>query len=297
MKLWFPILLLAISFQVHAQFSNYVKPKNQFIEFKSLDSLEQDLDSHAIYPDGEIGLSQIVNDLLMDISKEIRNEVDGNIQLWFEVGSTKGKAMKIKRHGEIWKNQPSGFVVSCIQIMNALQEWEPALKDGANVTSSYVITIGPEDRKQTIEEAEKALGDDRTIEIVMGSMALDADPNDERVYLKDAVPPSHPNGEHGLNKFLYEEIIAPIKAKNPNYSKTIIVGFVVRKDGSLTDIHTTWNRGTEEANFAQKVVETKMPMWIPAVKSGYPVHSKYYLQIKIKTVYTPEMIAEMVNIK
>lgn len=273
---------------VFCQFSNVVKPENQSIQLIELENLDTNLTVQSEFKGGQQMLKSYFEGALKKLN-EMDLEIDGSIQIYFEVDSISGKISSVKTYGEKWRNQPGGFRMYSLMIVREMQNWEIAMKDGKKLTTRHIMTFGPVEDKGEIDF-------DMVAELAFGSKA-NGNPNDERVYSKGAIPPQFPGGEKHLNKFLYEKIIKPIKDKDPNYSKTIVLLFQVGKEGYISDIVATWNRGSEASNLALKVVSTQMPKWEPAIRNEHPVHSKYALVIKFKTIYTPDMIEELINIK
>ena len=88
----------------------------------------------------------------------------------------------------------------------------------------------------------------------------------------------YPQGKDSLMTFIKNNLVYP---SDGGVQGRVIVGFVVEKDGSITnvDIVRSVHRALDEAaiNFVNK-----MPKWIPATNKGKIVRSRYYLPILFK---------------
>ena len=88
----------------------------------------------------------------------------------------------------------------------------------------------------------------------------------------------YPQGKDSLMTFIKNNLVYP---SDGGVQGRVIVGFVVEKDGSITnvDIVRSVHPALDEAaiNFVNK-----MPKWIPATNKGKIVRSRYYLPILFK---------------
>ncbi len=93
-------------------------------------------------------------------------------------------------------------------------------------------------------------------------------------------PPMFPGGDEALNKYLSENIKYPHDATENNVQGTIFVQFVIRYDGTITDVKTVNKKigsGLEEESI--RVVE-KMPKWKPGVQNDRRVDVQFMLPIR-----------------
>lgn len=92
--------------------------------------------------------------------------------------------------------------------------------------------------------------------------------------------PNFPGGEAALMKYFHSYIKYPPEARKEGLQGTVIVSFMVDKDGSLSDIHAINSKiggGLEEE--AVRLVE-EMPKWNPAHQNGEAVNVSYTLPIR-----------------
>ncbi|NLJ81923.1 MAG: energy transducer TonB [Bacteroidales bacterium] len=87
-----------------------------------------------------------------------------------------------------------------------------------------------------------------------------------------------PRGKKALAKYLTNNINYPTEAKEKNISGRVFVGFVVEKDGSITNVNIRVGRDPLLDAEALRVVKS-MPKWKPAKEKGKVVRSKFILPI------------------
>lgn len=82
-------------------------------------------------------------------------------------------------------------------------------------------------------------------------------------------------------EFLYANIKYPEEARRNNIQGTVLVRFIVRKDGSLDDIEAVRGIGGGCDEEAERIVNM-MPKWIPGKQRGESVDVQFNLPIKYK---------------
>ena len=97
------------------------------------------------------------------------------------------------------------------------------------------------------------------------------------------IMPSFKGGEDAMYEWLGENIKYPQVAKETGVSGTVIVTFVVEKDGSITGIKILKNVGGGCGAEALRVVNA-MPKWIPGTQNGNLVRVQYNLPIRFSLV-------------
>jgi protein TonB len=89
-------------------------------------------------------------------------------------------------------------------------------------------------------------------------------------------PPEFPGGEQAFHQYLNKNINWPIQK---DIQGTIIISFFVERDGYLTGFKV--EKGVEKSFDAEALrVVMKSPRWIPAMRNGKPIKSKYTVPIK-----------------
>lgn len=103
----------------------------------------------------------------------------------------------------------------------------------------------------------------------------------DTIYTIADTAPSYPGGMDGWNKYLKKNLKYPKKAWWEELESDITVEFIVRKDGSITDIKhlTVIGWGFEEE--AVRLIKAS-GKWNPAMKNGKPVDYKGTVKIPFR---------------
>jgi protein TonB len=91
--------------------------------------------------------------------------------------------------------------------------------------------------------------------------------------------PSYPGGDESRQKFIQENVVYPVMAKESNIQGTVYVTFVVENDGSITDVKVLRGIGGGCDEEAVRVVKM-MPKWNAGKQSGKNVRVQFNLPIK-----------------
>ncbi|UKJ08061.1 energy transducer TonB [Solitalea lacus] len=105
--------------------------------------------------------------------------------------------------------------------------------------------------------------------------------SDDDVYLYVENPPRFPGGNTALVNFINRNLQYPQRALEKNTQGRVSVSFVVRKDGTLTDIRVIKKLKDGLSEEAVRIIKA-MPRWTPAVHYGKRVNAKYTLPIDFK---------------
>lgn len=104
---------------------------------------------------------------------------------------------------------------------------------------------------------------------------------DNPVFLTVEKMPQFPGGDQALFKFLSENIKYPVNAQKNGVQGRVIVQFIVRKDGTISDVAVIRSVDSDLDAEAIRVVNA-MPAWIPGQQKGQAVNVKYTLPISFK---------------
>ena len=139
------------------------------------------------------------------------------------------------------------------------------------------VAVGPENK-----EGVK----DRTVEAVRNDIAVAAPPPPpapkpevaNKVFDVVEEMPSFPGGQGALMAFLSSNIKYPVVAQENGVQGRVIVGFVVEKDGSISDVKVMRSVDPSLDREAQRVVRA-MPRWKPGKQNGSAVRVKYTVPV------------------
>lgn len=93
--------------------------------------------------------------------------------------------------------------------------------------------------------------------------------------------PSPSGGMEGWNAYLSENLVYPEQARKEGVEGTVIVVFVINKDGSISDVDILRGVGGGCDEESVRVVE-QSPAWEPGRQKGLPVRTRMRLPIRFK---------------
>ena len=102
--------------------------------------------------------------------------------------------------------------------------------------------------------------------------------------IHDAVEemPEFNGGQLAMMEFLMNNMKYPQAAVKAKQQGKAVVGFVVRKDGTVSDVHITQSAGHAVLDEEAIRVVKAMPAWKPGKQKGEPVNVKYSVPITFK---------------
>lgn len=106
------------------------------------------------------------------------------------------------------------------------------------------------------------------------------DPNEEIIDFPDQTP-SFPGGQSAMDKWFEFSIRYPWKAREQRIEGSVMVSFVVEKNGKLSEFKIeSDNQIFKDKSFWVR----KMPRWEPGTQNGLPVRTRTYLHIKFMLI-------------
>ena len=103
---------------------------------------------------------------------------------------------------------------------------------------------------------------------------------DDKVYEVCEQMPIFEGGDAALLKYLRENLKYPDKTKDRGVQGRLVIGFIVEKDGSLTDVKVLRPVDIDLDAEVLRLVKG-MPKWIPGRHNGQRVRVRYLLPIHI----------------
>jgi protein TonB len=97
-------------------------------------------------------------------------------------------------------------------------------------------------------------------------------------FLMGEVVPEFPGGDEARVKFLQENLVYPLKAREQGIEGKVWIGFVVETDGSLSNFTIVKGIDPILDNEALRVAKL-MPKWIPGKERGKNVRVSFNLPI------------------
>lgn len=92
------------------------------------------------------------------------------------------------------------------------------------------------------------------------------------------VDPSFPGGAEAMMKFIQSKTLYPAIPREMGIQGIVYVGFIVNKDGSISEVISKNDLHIDLEKEAKRVVGI-MPNWIPGEQAGKPVRVRYVVPI------------------
>lgn len=142
------------------------------------------------------------------------------------------------------------------------------------------VAVGTENVKGTT---------DRTVEAVRNDIAVGTPPPppapkpevSNKVFDVVEQMPSYPGGYNALMSYLNSNIKYPVVAQENGVQGRVVVGFVVERDGSITDVNILKSVDPSLDREAARVVRS-MPRWTPGKQNGQAVRVKYNVPVTFR---------------
>jgi len=143
-----------------------------------------------------------------------------------------------------------------IRVTKLMPKWTPGKQKGKVVRVQYQMPI-----KFTLAKDDK-----------------ESDQNDEAFVIVEQTP-EFPGGDEVRLEFLRSNITYPAEAKEKGIQGTVFIGFIVEKDGTVTNVKIL--RGIGKVCDDEAIRVTKlMPKWTPGKQKGKVVRVQYQMPIK-----------------
>ncbi len=116
-------------------------------------------------------------------------------------------------------------------------------------------------------------------DVVISDVGSEEVVEEEEIFVFVEEQPSYPGGDDALYEYLGKSIQYPEIARDNNITGTVVIKFVVEKDGSITKASVLREIGGGCGKEALRVVNA-MPKWKPGKQSGRPVRTEFTLPVQ-----------------
>ena len=158
-----------------------------------------------------------------------------------------------------------------IKHVSTMPKWTPGTQGGKKVrvelTRPYNLKILTNDKK---EQAE-----------VVKTAAVSLTTNSE-IYEICEKSPEFPDGMTALMKYLATNTHYPDDAREKNIQGRAIIGFIVKSDGSISEIKVVKSSGNESLDKEAMRVVSTMPKWKPGTQDGKNVNVRFAVPIAFR---------------
>lgn len=194
----------------------------------------------------------------------------------------KKKEAKVEKK-EIIKTEPEKVVE---KVKSSVKFTAPVIKKDSEVKEEDEIKL------EEVEKSNKAIG----FENVQGNDEVNGEVLKAKDDIKPPEPPKHeenkiftvveqmpmyPGGDAALMQYLSSNIHYPAVAAENGVQGRVVVGFVVERDGSITDVNVMRSVDPSLDREAVRVVKN-MPRWTPGKQNGSAVRVKYQVPVTFR---------------
>jgi protein TonB len=106
----------------------------------------------------------------------------------------------------------------------------------------------------------------------------EAEVNEQQIFMVVETAPAFPGGDGARQKFLQDNIKYPQMARERGIQGTVYVGYVIERDGSVSNVKILRGIGGGCDEEALRVV-MNMPRWEPGKQRGKPVRVQFNMPI------------------
>lgn len=145
------------------------------------------------------------------------------------------------------------------------------------------VTISPEvmaqEDKKTIPPPPPPKAVQKADKPAEAPKAISQDDPEQLIFTVVEDMPEYPGGKKAMYTYLGQNIKYPAKAMQDSVEGTVFVTFVIKNDGSVSNVRLLRGIGSGCDEEAMRVVEG-MPNWKPGKQRGKTVNVQYNLPIK-----------------
>ena len=197
----------------------------------------------------------------------------------------KKKEAKVEKKQEIIKQEPEKVVE---QVKSSVKFTAPVIKKDNEVKEEDEIKL------EEVEKSDKAVGtfnvqgNDEVGGAVLKAKEEIAAPEppkhvveETKIFTVVEQMPLFPGGDAALMGYLRDNIHYPTVAAENGVQGRVVVGFVVERDGSITDVNVLRSVDPSLDREAMRVVKS-MPKWTPGKQNGSAVRVKYQVPVTFR---------------
>lgn len=198
--------------------------------------------------------------------------------------NTEKKEAKVEKK-EIIKQEPEKVVE---QVKSSVKFTAPVIKKDSEVNEEDEIKLDEVQKSDKAVGAFTVEGNDEVGGAVLKAKEDIAAPEppkhvveETKIFIVVEQMPMYPGGDGALMGYLRDNIHYPTVAAENGVQGRVVVGFVVERDGSITDVKIL--RGVDPSldREAMRVVKN-MPKWTPGKQNGSAVRVKYQVPVSFR---------------
>ena len=173
-----------------------------------------------------------------------------------------------------------------VNAVNNGEQWKNDASYFKGKKADFKMILGPKSVLQNL--TNPYVGGERVMRGVEIDYVYDntsdelADDNPDKIHQVVEVQPEFPGGMKEMMKYIQSNLKYPEAAKAAGAEGKAFVQFVVKADGSISDVQVMRSTGNESLDAEALRVVKAMPKWRPAMNKGKAVNVKFVLPIVYK---------------
>ena len=198
--------------------------------------------------------------------------------------NTEKKEAKVEKK-EIIKQEPEKVVE---QVKSSVKFTAPIIKKDSEVKEEDEIKLDEVQKSDKAVGAFTVEGNDEVGGAVLKAKEDIAAPEppkhvveETKIFTVVEQMPMYPGGDAALMGYLRDNIKYPTVAAENGVQGRVVVGFVVERDGSITDVNVLRSVDPSLDREAMRVVKS-MPRWNPGKQNGSAVRVKYQVPVSFR---------------
>ena len=198
--------------------------------------------------------------------------------------NTEKKEAKVEKK-EVIKQEPEKIVE---KVKSSVKFTAPVIKKDSEVKEEDEIKLDEVQKSDKAVGFKDVVGNDEVGGSVLKAQEDIAAPEppkhvveETKIFTVVEQMPMFPGGDGALMGYLRDNIHYPTVAAENGVQGRVVVGFVVERDGSITDVNIL--RGVDPSldREAMRVVKS-MPKWTPGKQNGSAVRVKYQVPVSFR---------------
>ena len=197
----------------------------------------------------------------------------------------KKKEAKVEKKPEIQKQEPEKVVE---QVKSSVKFTAPVIKKDNEVKEEDEIKLDEVQKSDKAVGTFNVQGNDEVGGAVLKAKEEIAAPEppkhvveETKIFTVVEQMPLFPGGDAALMGYLRDNIHYPTVAAENGVQGRVVVGFVVERDGSITDVNVLRSVDPSLDKEAMRVVKS-MPRWTPGKQNGSAVRVKYQVPVTFR---------------
>ena len=192
----------------------------------------------------------------------------------------------VNRHREYDERETTEEAVEVIEVtaVDVIEECADTVAEATDVFDTEVVVVEDPvvvvEETPVVEEQPKSIKCESSEDIIVTEEETASDSND-KVYDAAEQMPSFPGGDAAMMKFLSGNIRYPEMAAQNGIQGTVILQFVVKKDGSIGEVKVVRSKDPDLDREAVRVVKS-FPRFNPGYMDGEAVNTWFTLPVRFK---------------